>query len=168
VFKLQVKLIIIKCFSFQPTSNRDGTERDKTKLTSVFKALGFDVEIFENLKKKDLLYYIEGLRSRDFSTYASLIVCILSHGDENVVEGTDGKSLNINELKYKFNSNDCPSLNGKPKIWIIQACQGTENQPALRQSSDRRSESRSNFSTDGNHPSGPILGFQISYVQKSI
>ncbi len=112
------------------------------------------MEIFENLKKKDLLYYIEDLTSRDnFSTYASLIVCILSHGDENVVEGTDGKSLNINELKYKFNSNACLSLNGKPKIWIIQACQGTENQPALRQSSDRRSESRSNFSTDDNHPS---------------
>jgi hypothetical protein len=85
-------------------------------LTEVFKALGFDVEIFENLKKKDLLYYIEGLRSRDLSAYASLIVCILSHGDENVVEGTDGKSLNINELKYKFNSNDCPSLNGNPKF----------------------------------------------------
>ncbi len=125
------------------------------------------MEIFENLKKKDLLYYIEGLTFRDFSTYASLIVCILSHGNENVVEGTDGKSLNINDLKYKFNSNDCPSLNEKPKIWIIQACQGTEHQEPLRQSSDRRSESRSNFSTDNNDPLRRIPRFQMSYEQKS-
>lgn len=86
--------------------------------------MGFDVRIFKDLKAKNLKNCIEDLAKQDFSSYASLIVCILSHGDEDVVGGVDGESVKINELKYKFNSNHCPTLNGKPKIWIIQACQG--------------------------------------------
>lgn len=84
------------------------------------------------MKAKDLLYCIDELTKQDFSSYASLVVCILSHGEEEVVYGVDGTSLNINKLKYKFNSNDCPTLNGKPKIWIIQACQGRKDQNSIQ------------------------------------
>ncbi len=90
--------------------------------------LGFNVRIFKDLKAKNLCYCLEDLAKQDFSSYASLVVCILSHGDEGVVEGVDGVNVKINELKYKFNSNVCPTLNGKPKIWIIQACQGKDIQ----------------------------------------
>ncbi|XP_046449952.1 uncharacterized protein LOC124198235 isoform X2 [Daphnia pulex] len=109
-------------------NNRTGTNFDENSLKDVFTQLGFDVRIFKDLKAKDLCYCVQDLAKQDFSSYASLVVCILSHGDEGVVEGVDGESIKINELKYKFNSNDCPTLNGKPKIWIIQACQGNEIQ----------------------------------------
>jgi hypothetical protein len=109
---------------FQEGNNRTGTNFDEDSLKCVFMQLGFDVRIFKDLKAKNLCYCVEDLARQDFSSYASLVVCILSHGDEGVVEGVDGESIKINKLKYKFNSNDCPTLNGKPKIWIIQACQG--------------------------------------------
>jgi serine/threonine protein kinase len=109
---------------FQEGNNRTGTNFDEDSLKCVFMQLGFDVRIFKDLKAKNLCYCVEDLARQDFSSYASLVVCILSHGDEGVVEGVDGESIKINALKYKFNSNDCPTLNGKPKIWIIQACQG--------------------------------------------
>jgi hypothetical protein len=84
------------------------------------------------LEAKVLYCCIDELASENFSSYASLVVCILSHGNEDVVEGVDGKNIKINELKYKFNSNDCPTLNGKPKIWIIEACQGKKIQNPMQ------------------------------------
>jgi hypothetical protein len=90
------------------------------------------VDIYQNLKAQDLRNQIDELAKKDFSSYASLVVCILSHGDEGVVAGVDSKNIKINDLKYKFNSNDCHSLNGKPKIWIIQACQGGDVQKPIQ------------------------------------
>ncbi len=101
-------------------------------LFHVFSSFGFDVDIYRNLKAQELRNQIDELAKQDFSSYASLVVCILSHGLEDVVAGVDFKCININELKYKFNSNDCPTLNGKPKIWIIQACQGKDVQKPIQ------------------------------------
>ncbi len=113
------------CNNYFQKSFRDGSHVDKESLRRVFKEFWFDVRIFEDLKVKNLCYSIEDLAKYDFSSYASLVVCILSHRNEGAVAGVDGKIIKINELKYKFNSNHCPTLNGKPKIWIIQACQGS-------------------------------------------
>lgn len=109
------------------------------------------MEIFRNLKANDLLYYIDELKRRDFIEYASLIVCILSHGDENVVQGTDSINLNIDELKYKFNSNDCPSLKNKPKIWIIQACQGHVSQKPIEITTQQSDTAQSNNTSGSNN-----------------
>lgn len=65
---------------------------------------------------------------KDFSRYGSLVICLLSHGTEGVVEGIDGRQVSINNLKYKFSLEKCPELYGKPKIFIIQACQGVLKQ----------------------------------------
>ena len=129
------------------------------------------MEIFRNLKAKDLLYYTDDLIRRDFSGYASLVVCILSHGDENVVKGTDFKNVTIDDLKYKFNSHNCPSLNGKPKIWIVQACQGHKSQGVLPKSNTQLTTGW-NSTPDHILSSKPNeslnrLRIQRSYTQKS-
>ncbi|XP_045025215.1 serine/threonine-protein kinase/endoribonuclease ire-1 [Daphnia magna] len=61
---------------------------------------------------------------RDFKDYGCLVVCLLSHGIEDAILCNDGKFVNTNELKYQFSLDNCPSLYGKPKVFIIQACQG--------------------------------------------
>ena len=51
------------------------------------------------------------------------IVAIMSHGDENHLLSADGYGLDIQkELLEKFNTANCPGLEGKPKWFIIQAC----------------------------------------------
>ena len=60
-----------------------------------------------------------------FQGYASLVVCLLSHGDQGTVCGVDNEEVNVVQLQYEiFNSESCPDLSDKPKIFIIQACQG--------------------------------------------
>ena len=42
-----------------------------------------------------------------------------------VVYGVDGNQVNIaEEICAPFDGANCPSLSGKPKVFIVQACQG--------------------------------------------
>ena len=55
----------------------------------------------------------------DHSNSDAFILCILSHGDDGVVYGTDGV-VSIDLLADEIKGNSCPSLAGKPKIFIVQ------------------------------------------------
>lgn len=57
--------------------------------------------------------------------------CILSHGHRGVVFGTDDEPLNIKHAIGKFKASNQPALTGKPKVFLIQACQGTEKQSGV-------------------------------------
>ena len=70
-----------------------------------------------------------------FKGYASLVICLLSHGGLGTVFGVDGLAVNVLELQWTFNSDTCPDLSDKSKIFIIQACQGEIGQrmiPAIK------------------------------------
>ncbi|CAL8349420.1 unnamed protein product [Arctogadus glacialis] len=56
----------------------------------------------------------------------AFVCCVLSHGDEDVVSGVDGKTLPISDITSAFNGEHCPALIGKPKVFFIQACQGPD------------------------------------------
>lgn len=68
---------------------------------------------------------------QDHSNADCLLVAILTHGD-------DGDSLCAHDGSYQFTSvwtqfteECCPSLAGKPKIFIVQACRGQELDPGV-------------------------------------
>lgn len=105
-------------------SHRAGTAQDCRRLNFTFKNLGFQVVTHHNLMSFDIRGEIKKLAAQDFSNYGCLVVCLLSHGIENAIAGADSLYVNVNKLKYKFSYNNCPSLYGKPKIFIVQACQG--------------------------------------------
>merc|ERR1719419_16664 len=61
----------------------------------------------------------------DHSCSASFVCVLLSHGDEGVFFGTD-RSIELKHLTSLFRGDRCKSLVGKPKLFFIQACRGTE------------------------------------------
>ena len=57
----------------------------------------------------------------------SYILALLSHGNLGKFYGTDSKPVDIeNDIKEAFDGKHCPFLARKPKLIIIQACQGSE------------------------------------------
>lgn len=56
------------------------------------------------------------------------MVCVLSHGDKGCVFGTDEEKVPIQDITQPFISRKAPTLAGKPKLFFIQACQGTRLQ----------------------------------------
>ena len=59
----------------------------------------------------------------DHSQHDCLLVAILSHGELGILYAHD-TPYKADTIWSYFTSDKCPSLAGKPKIFLIQACQG--------------------------------------------
>ncbi|KAG8013927.1 Caspase-8 [Nibea albiflora] len=140
--------VIINNEHFTRLSNRTGTNKDAESLGKVFSWLGFRVLMCKDQTKDQMdqaLNYFTTLSDPsqlpEFSVKEwadggftdlqeapkhgdAFICCILSHGVNGTVSGTDGEPLSIKEIHKRFKATDRSALNGKPKVFLIQACQG--------------------------------------------
>ncbi|XP_029981476.1 caspase-8 [Sphaeramia orbicularis] len=117
--------------SIESLKMREGTKYDLSSLGVVFEWLGFDIEVHNNCTREQMLTVVRQLSSRDHSQMDCVVCCILSHGLEGGVYGVDGRPVKLMELTEPFNGSRCPSLVEKPKLFFIQACQGTIEQKAV-------------------------------------
>ena len=53
----------------------------------------------------------------------------MSHGGEKGILGTCGESYDVDEIVDFFKGDRCPVLITKPKLFFIQACRGSQNDP---------------------------------------
>ncbi|XP_051902062.1 caspase-8 [Hippocampus zosterae] len=111
-------------FSGNELKKRGGTQADERALDSLFSKFGFQVIVHNNLTAEEIRMELNTIATRNFSEDDALVVCLLSHGDNGCVYGTDGKVVSLRELTQPFTSGFAPTLAGKPKLYFIQACQG--------------------------------------------
>ncbi|XP_062313763.1 caspase-7 isoform X2 [Osmerus eperlanus] len=110
--------------------NREGTLVDENSLRSVFEWLGFLILIERDCSRARMLSVLRNLASSDHSHVDCLVCCVLSHGREGCVYGVDGSTVRLGEITEPFNGLLSSTLREKPKIFFVQACQGTlEQQP---------------------------------------
>lgn len=110
-------------FNLPSLKQRNGTEADCANLEATFKLLDFEVRTYHDLTFKELDSIIEDLSKSDFSDCDCLLITVLSHGEQNIIYAKN-MSYSTNILYERFTPENCPSLAGKPKLYIIQACQG--------------------------------------------
>ncbi|KAI3355802.1 hypothetical protein L3Q82_004368 [Scortum barcoo] len=123
--------LIINNYNFiksRPLQNREGTMVDERCLYEVFKWLGFEVVIKRDCDSGRMLSELRELGRRDHSQMDCLVCCILSHGKEGSVYGVDGHAVLLKDLMEQVNGSKCFTLAVKPKLFFIQACQGTNEQ----------------------------------------
>lgn len=113
---------------------RHGTDKDEESLQNTFTAFGYRIVIRENLIHTDLLNAVRDAVNECVGK-DSLIVCILSHGYKGVVYGANSIPVKIEDIENLMTSN---RLIGKPKILIVQACQGDVTQQAHEVSNQAR------------------------------
>jgi caspase 7 len=104
---------------------RYGTERDKVNLKDTLTKLGFDVTTFDDLTYQEVCAEAKKMAREDHKDRDCLLMCILSHGDTQFMYAKDYKYM-PDELWEFFTADKCPSLAGKPKIFFVQACQGSQ------------------------------------------
>ena len=54
----------------------------------------------------------------------SLIVVLMSHGNNECISGVDRDERVILRLVNLFNRDGCPAMTNKPKMFIVNACRG--------------------------------------------
>uniref|UniRef100_A0A1Q3FHU7 Putative caspase n=1 Tax=Culex tarsalis TaxID=7177 RepID=A0A1Q3FHU7_CULTA len=112
-------------------SLRKGAKADSKALVKSLKRLGFDVDIHTDKGKEEINKITDKVSRQDHSNSDCLLVAILTHGGE-------GDDLCAHDGPYQFSSvwtqfteERCPSLAGKPKIFVVQACRGDQADPGV-------------------------------------
>lgn len=119
-------LYIFNHKQFAPKLNlgeRNGTDKDRDNMKSLFKKLGFKVKVYEDLTYWELQGVLEKAGKADYSQDDCFACVMLTHGEEGILNAKDQK-YKSSELWAPFLGDVCPTLAGKPKLFFIQACQG--------------------------------------------
>ena len=72
------------------------------------------------LTKSDMLQALTDTAQRDFSNNDCFCCIIRSTGTEHGICGTDDEPIDINTITSLFTRDKCPSLDGKPKIFVLR------------------------------------------------
>lgn len=99
-------------------------------LEVVFQWLGFEVLTERNCDRHQILQVLRDLAARDHTSADCVVCCVLSHGKIKGIVGVDGQIVTYRELIETLSPSQCPTLFKKPKLFFIQACRGTDDQPA--------------------------------------
>ena len=101
-------------------------EEDEKCLQEAFQNLGFDVVLQRNLNALKMRHMVEEYSRKVHK--GVFILIILSHGDEGAVYGTDCAQVQLHRLQEKFYTENCNSLAGVPKVFLIDACRGDKEE----------------------------------------
>ena len=125
-----------------PEGPRNGTNVDANLLKQTFENLNFEVRIEADLTAEDMLLKLQELcyyLNRNPKKYYLMCICFLSHGNKDVeqrhelIYGVDRGGIHIrDQIVFDiFNSENCPSMSEKPKLFISNACRGYKELPGI-------------------------------------
>ena len=99
---------------------RDAFKFERIREKEVFAAeFGFTTREDIGLTTSDMLKALTDTAQRDFSSNDCFCCIIRSTGREHGICGTDDKPIDIKTITSLFTSDKCPSLDGKPKIFVL-------------------------------------------------
>nr|XP_023683625.1 caspase-8-like isoform X1 [Paramormyrops kingsleyae] len=142
--------VIFNNETFTNLKRRDGSQKDADRLREVFGWLGFKVKIVKDQSAEEMRDHLRGFGQQ--AGGQCFVCCVLSHGTQQGVYGRDGKVLGLSEILQPFRAASGHALNGKPKVFFIQACQGSHMQEAVSAGCDEDLETESDGGPVGTIP----------------
>lgn len=123
--------LIMNNETFKDHSPRHGTNRDVYNLTETWLFLGYHVVVLDDCKADKMLNTFANidklLASVKHVAHDSFACCILSHGVQGGVIGSDSQPVTHSKIMKALSSSE--TLLGRPKMLFIQTCQGSDHGP---------------------------------------
>ena len=119
--------IIINNLKFEAKNvpDRHGASKDEDSLKKLFTDLKFKVVIERDLDKHEIERVAERFAKKDHREFGAFVFILMSHGgNRDCILGVQGRRTSVENLMVEFQARNCPSLKGKPKVFIIQTCRG--------------------------------------------
>ena len=83
----------------------------------------FQCHVYTDQSKDQMIGNVESFANMPEHKESEMCVVIfMSHGNKDFITSRDGIKVSLSSLLDKFTKTNCPSLIGKPKVFIIQAC----------------------------------------------
>lgn len=116
-----------KAFLMCVTRGRPGAEQDMVLMKEWLHQCQFEHRSCIDPDKKELLGQItsfrDGLNDKK-GEIGCCVVTLMSHGENGFIKMKNGEKISLEDIFAMFNNKNCPALQEKPKIFIIQACRG--------------------------------------------
>lgn len=126
--------------------DRGGAEIDQYNMTQTFRYLRYKVEVQENLTSDQMTDCLMRMSQRDHSNYDSFVCCILSHGEHDIIHGSNSEPVNVNDLTGLMKLS--ATLRNKPKLFFIQCCRGEAEEVGFEKDNPGDSGFRSTIPRD--------------------
>ena len=96
------------------------------RLAKLFEDLHFEVVLARDVSTEGMRHAFQQMGTTvDHTSYCCFVACILSHGSEGGIYGSDGSAISIQQLAEYVDDKHCESLQFVPKLFFIQGCLGT-------------------------------------------
>uniref|UniRef100_A0A452GP32 Caspase family p20 domain-containing protein n=1 Tax=Gopherus agassizii TaxID=38772 RepID=A0A452GP32_9SAUR len=104
------------------TTGRRGAEKDIEVMNKWFDKYQFETPSGQSLEEfRDQINQSE-------DEISCCLITLMSHGrSHGLIQGKDGDKVDLDDIFALFNNIQCPKLQEKPKIFIIQACRGEDH-----------------------------------------
>ncbi|XP_038841692.1 caspase-14-like isoform X2 [Salvelinus namaycush] len=106
-----------------------GADGDLKIMTKLFMDYGFLYKIKIDKTAKEMKKAVSEFRddiNRSPENTSCVFVVITSHGHRDVIIGADNNCLPVKDIIEPFGDELCSKMKGKPKVFIINACRGPE------------------------------------------
>lgn len=135
-----VYIIVNERFTAEGYPNRIGAYTDYKNMKKLFKPLNLKLMTYYDKTAEEIKSILRSASNKpDLAERACFICIISSHGEqwtevdqrrnkrtmEHAIVGVDGKRVLTKDLVELFSEEKCRDLNGKPKLFFIQACRET-------------------------------------------
>ena len=106
---------------------RHGSSKDEEDLEDLMEGLLIKVQVERDQTADAIRQTVETFSKQNQHKDSEIsVVAVLSHGNKDGVCGRDGKMVAIEDILDFFKANKSPSLEDKPKLFIFQACRGSQ------------------------------------------
>uniref|UniRef100_A0A674JEU0 Caspase family p20 domain-containing protein n=1 Tax=Terrapene triunguis TaxID=2587831 RepID=A0A674JEU0_9SAUR len=113
------------------TTGRHGAEKDIEVMNKWFGKYQFETPSGECIDPNGQFYRQKSLEefrdqiNQSEDEISCCLITLMSHGrSHGLIQGKDGDTVDLDDIFALFNNIQCPKLQEKPKIFIIQACRG--------------------------------------------
>ena len=94
--------------------------RAEKNLADLFKHFSFDVQIKRSLRLVQIYEVAQKFAKKDHSAFDSFVVVVMSVCQDNEISGVDGRKASLENVMSEFTATNCPTLQGKPKLFFVQ------------------------------------------------
>ncbi len=105
-----------------------GTYKEMQRLRNIFYQLHFDVIMKKNMNKIDIINILSEISNRpELNDHNAFVFMIIAHGNEkNEIYGFDSETIKIRDLMDLMNTENCPRLRSKPRLFFFNCCRGSK------------------------------------------
>ncbi|XP_037297970.1 caspase isoform X2 [Manduca sexta] len=116
-------------FFAEPLAPRIGTNEDVKALNAVFSSLKFEVTVYDDLSREQIMKVIKAFVERDHSDTSCVVVAILTHGNPGGELWAKDGPYNLSNVLTKFEGGNLVAV---PKVFLVQACRGSKTDAGQR------------------------------------